>query len=66
MVRFTFMVRTLWRDNSGEISEYALVLSLILILGIALISQTGATLKRLYQRVSAEQATSATTTLKKK
>ena len=31
----------LWNDDSGEISEYALLLALILMLGIALISQTG-------------------------
>ncbi|HET7208601.1 MAG TPA: hypothetical protein VFI95_18640 [Terriglobales bacterium] len=54
------MARMLWDDDSGEISEYALILSVILMLGIALISQTGATLKRVYQRVSSSQATSAT------
>ncbi len=47
----------LWNDDSGEVSEYALVLSLILLLGIALISQTGAALKQLYQRVSSPQTT---------
>jgi hypothetical protein len=31
----------LWNDDSGEISEYALILALILMLGVALISQTG-------------------------
>jgi hypothetical protein len=51
----------LWNDDSGEISEYALILALILMLGIALISQTGTTLKRLYQRISSDQAISATT-----
>ena len=45
------MARMLGDDDSGEISEYALILSVILMLGIALISQTGATLKRVYQRV---------------
>lgn len=52
----------LWYDDSGEISEYALILALILMLGIALISETGTTLKRLYQRVSSHQTTSVTTT----
>jgi Flp pilus assembly pilin Flp len=55
------MVRTLWNDNSGEISEYALILSLILMLGIAMIRETGPTLKRVYQQVSSQQAASATT-----
>jgi Flp pilus assembly pilin Flp len=49
-----------WNDDTGEISEYAILLALILMLGIALISQTGTTLKRLYQRVSSHQTTSAT------
>jgi Flp pilus assembly pilin Flp len=60
------MVRKLWNDDSGEISEYALILSLILMLGIALISQTGTTLKRVYQKVSPEQATSGATAPQKK
>jgi Flp pilus assembly pilin Flp len=60
------LISMLWNDDSGEISEYALILALILMLGIALISQTGTTLKRLYQRVSSQQSTSATTVLKKK
>jgi Flp pilus assembly pilin Flp len=51
----------LWNDDSGEISEYALLLALILMLGIALISQTGTTLRRVYQRVASHQTTSATT-----
>jgi Flp pilus assembly pilin Flp len=55
----------LWNDDSGEISEYALVLALILMLGIALISQTGTALKHLYQRVSSHQTTSVTTAPKK-
>jgi Flp pilus assembly pilin Flp len=55
------MARSLWHDDSGEISEYALILALILMLGIALISQTGTALKRLYQRVSSDQTTSVTT-----
>ena len=56
----------LWNDDCGEISEYALVLSLILLLGIALITQTGTALKRLYQRVSSHQATPITIVPKKK
>ena len=55
------MTRSLWDDDSGEISEYALILALILMLGIVLISQTGTALKRLYQRVSSHQTTSVTT-----
>jgi len=55
------MARTLWHDNRGEVSEYALILSLILMLGIALISQTGTTLRRLYQRVASHQASSSST-----
>jgi Flp pilus assembly pilin Flp len=54
-----------WHDDSGEISEYALVLALILMLGIALISQTGTALKGLYQRVSSHQTTSVTAAPKK-
>lgn len=60
------MDRMLWEDDSGEISEYALILSLILMLGIALISQTGTTLTRVYQKISSQQATSATATPKPK
>jgi Flp pilus assembly pilin Flp len=57
-----FLTSMLWNDDdSGEISEYALILALILMLGIALISQTGTALQRLYQRVSSHQTTSVTT-----
>ena len=59
-------VSMLWNDDSGEISEYALVLGLILLLGIALISQTGTALKRLYQRVSSHQTTSVIIVPRKK
>ena len=56
----------LWNDDNGEISEYALLVALILMLGIALISQTGTTAKRVYQRISSQQGTSATTVPKAK
>ena len=51
----------LWNDDSGEISEYALLVALILMLAIALLTQTGTALKRLYGRVSSHQTTSVTT-----
>ena len=62
----TLMLGTLWKDNRGHISEYALILSLILVLGIGLISQTGTALRNLYGRVSTPQATSSNAADKKK
>ena len=58
------MLRTLWNDGRGEISEYALILSLILMLGIALIRETEPTLTRVYQQVASHQASSDTATPK--
>jgi Flp pilus assembly pilin Flp len=55
------MLGKLWDDNSGEISEYALILSMILVLGIGVISRTGKALHDLYQAVSSQQANSGTT-----
>ena len=52
----TPMLGKLWNDNRGHISEYALILSLILVLGIALISQTGKSLHHLYQTVAQHQS----------
>jgi hypothetical protein len=60
------MLGKLWNDNRGHISEYALILTLILMLGIGLISQTGTALRNLYGRVSTHQATSGTAADKKK
>ena len=52
--------------NRGEISEYAPILSLILMLGIGLIRQTGKSLSRLYQILVSHQASRATSDFKKK
>ena len=60
------MLDTLWSDNSGEVSEYALMLFLILVLGAGLVSQTGKTLQRLYEAVSSHQATSTASAPKQK
>lgn len=54
------MLGWLWSEDRGHITEYALILSLILMLGIGLISHTGTALRRLYGRVSAHQSTSDT------
>jgi hypothetical protein len=54
------MVRTLWHDNRGEISEYALILSMVLVLGMGILSQTGRILNRLYGRLASQQAQSGT------
>ena len=62
----TLMLGKLWNDDRGHISEYALILSLILMLGIGLISQTGTALRRLYGRVSTHQSTSDTVAGEKK
>lgn len=60
------MLGKLWNDNRGHISEYALIFSLILMLGIGLISQTGTALRRLYGRVSTHLGTSDAVADKKK
>jgi Flp pilus assembly pilin Flp len=60
------MLAALWKDNRGHISEYALILGLILVLGIGLISETGTALRNPYGRVSTHQATSGTGADKKK
>ena len=61
----SLMLGKLWDDDRGHITEYALILSLILMLGIELISQTGTALRRLYGRVSAHESTSDTVGKKK-
>jgi len=60
------MLGKLWNDNRGHISEYALILTLILMLAIGVISQTGTVLRNLYGRVSTHEATSGTAADKKK
>jgi hypothetical protein len=62
----TVVSGSLWSDNSGEVSEYALILFLILVLGAGVISQTGKALHRLYQVVSSHQANSSATAPKQK
>ncbi len=60
------MFENLWSDNSGGVSEYALILFLILVLGAGVISQTGKALHRLYQAVSSHHANSTSAAPKQK
>lgn len=50
------MLGRLWSDSRGEISEYALILSIILVLGMGMISRTGGVLHRLYGTVASQEA----------